>query len=256
MLNTYLSETRRVEHPDGLGALPLFLSLRAAIRAKVTAARLQTVPEKHGVIASQAQAYFNLARRVIAPAKSVLIAIGGLSGTGKTRLASALAPRLAPAPGAVLLHSDTERKVLCQIEETARLPAEAYAPAMTDRIYEILLEKAARAIRAGHSAVVDAVFARPDQRARIEALGRAEGIRFVGLFLQADLATRLARVEQRVGDASDADGAIACLQETYKLGSLTWEGIDASETPAQTLRQALALLKCAGKVLRLASSSS
>ncbi len=41
VLNRYLNETRRVDDLDALAALPLFLSLRAAIRAKVTAARAQ-----------------------------------------------------------------------------------------------------------------------------------------------------------------------------------------------------------------------
>jgi len=39
VLNRYLNETRRAEDLDALAALPLFLSLRAAIRAKVAAAR-------------------------------------------------------------------------------------------------------------------------------------------------------------------------------------------------------------------------
>jgi len=39
VLNRYLNETRRTEDLDALTALPLFLSLRAAIRAKVAAAR-------------------------------------------------------------------------------------------------------------------------------------------------------------------------------------------------------------------------
>src|SRR5438552_4101898 len=40
VLNRYLTESRRIEDLDALAALPLFLSLRAAIRAKVTAAKL------------------------------------------------------------------------------------------------------------------------------------------------------------------------------------------------------------------------
>ena len=42
VFNRYLTETRRDDDLDALAALPLFLSLRAAIRAKVTAARAKT----------------------------------------------------------------------------------------------------------------------------------------------------------------------------------------------------------------------
>ena len=45
VLNRYLAETRRAEDLDGLAALPFFLSLRAAIRAKVTAARAEQAEE-------------------------------------------------------------------------------------------------------------------------------------------------------------------------------------------------------------------
>ena len=41
VLNRYLAETHRNEDLDALTALPFFLSMRAAIRAKVTAARLE-----------------------------------------------------------------------------------------------------------------------------------------------------------------------------------------------------------------------
>ena len=41
VLNRYLAETRRDEDLDALAALPFFLSMRAAIRAKVTAARME-----------------------------------------------------------------------------------------------------------------------------------------------------------------------------------------------------------------------
>ena len=42
VFNRYLAETRRDSDLDALAALPLFMSVRAAIRAKVTAARLET----------------------------------------------------------------------------------------------------------------------------------------------------------------------------------------------------------------------
>ena len=61
---------------------------------------------------------------------------------------------------------------------------------------------------------------------------------FHGLFLDADLATRVARVGARSGDASDADAAVARAQESYDLGALDWARVDASGTPDQTLARA------------------
>jgi aminoglycoside phosphotransferase family enzyme/predicted kinase len=239
LFNRYLTETDRDGDLDALSALPLFLSLRAAIRAKVTAARLATsASETAGDIRSAARAYFALACATIAPEPPRLIAIGGLSGTGKSVLARALAPTIGAAPGAVVLRSDVMRKRLFGCAETQKLPQDAYTQETTQRLYRLLNDKALRVAAAGHSAVIDAVFARQDERDAAHAAARASGVPFAGAFLTAVLATRMARVGARANDASDADAAVAQRQESYDLGSLDWARIDASGTPEETLAQA------------------
>jgi len=187
-------------------------------------------------LAQSARDYFALAARLIVPPPPQLIAIGGLSGTGKSLLARQLAPEIAPAPGAVWLRSDSERKALFAVAETERLPERAYAPEVTVRVYAALADKARRVITAGHSAIVDAVFAQAGERAAIARA--AGGARFRALFLAADLATRLARVGGRKGDASDADAAVARQQEQYDLGAMDWTRVDASSTAHETLERA------------------
>jgi hypothetical protein len=63
-----------------------------------------------------------------------------------------------------------------------------------------------------------------------------------GLFLTAEIETRLRRVGGRVRDASDADAAIAQAQERYDLGPLDWAAVDASGAPEATLARAKAAL--------------
>lgn len=244
VLNRYLAEARRAEDLDALAALPFFLSLRAAIRAKVTAARLERAEATDApAIGKAARAYFEFACRSIAPPAPRLVAVGGLSGTGKSALARALAAVLAPAPGAVLLHSDVERKAMFGLAETERLPASAYAADVTDKVYVTLADKAGRVVAAGHSALVDAVFAQPAERAAIRQAAAGREVAFTGLFLTADLATRLARIEARARDASDADANVARRQQDYDVGELTgWHAIDASGTPEQTLARVVAAL--------------
>lgn len=243
VLNRYLVDTRRVEDLDALAALPFYLSMRAAIRARVTAARLdQTSAEASADIARSARAYFDWALRFIAPPPPVLIAVGGLSGTGKSALARMLAPTIGSPPGAVVLRSDVERKTLFGKAETEPLPPEAYSPAVSLRVYCMIADKARRVLAAGHSAIVDAVFAKAREREAVEQSAAALGVPFRGLFLVADLDTRLGRVGGRRGDASDADAAIARAQERYDLGKLDWTRIDASGTPEETLARAQARL--------------
>ena len=241
VLNRYLAATGRAEDLAALAALPLFLSVRAAIRAKVTAARLQYAGD-HAALTASARKYFQLAGTTIAPPPPVLVAVGGLSGTGKSLLARALAPHLRPAPGAVVLRSDVERKALLGRAEQDKLPEDAYVPAVTARVYAGIADKARRALAAGHSAVVDAVFAREDERALMRRSAQALGVACHLLFLEADLERRVARVGTRRGDASDADAAVARAQAGYDLGALDWTRIDASGTPEDTLARARAAI--------------
>lgn len=243
VLNRYLSETHRPDDLDALATLPFFLSMRAAIRAKVTLARMERAPETgRNAIGRSAGAYFAFAARAIAPPKPKFIAIGGLSGTGKTRLARALAPAIGPMPGAVIVRSDVERKALFGSAETDRLPEQAYTPATNERVYRALLDKARRILGAGHAAIVDAVFAQPHERAAAAAVGQSAGVPLRGLFLTAALATRLARVGERAADASDAGQDVARVQENYDIGPLDWRQIGASGTVEETAALARAAL--------------
>ena len=249
VLNRYLAETRRNEDLDALAALPFFLSMRAAIRAKVSAARLAfAASADRAAIEERARRYFAFARRFIDPSAPMLVAIGGLSGTGKSVLARALAPDLAPAPGAVVLRSDIERKALFAKKEGDSLPADAYSADVTARVFATLADKARRALVAGHSVVVDAVFSKPQERLLMEQSAAVLGVAFCGLFLEAELATRIARVGMRVHDASEADAAVARRQESYDLGTLGWTCVDASGTRDETLARAAAAL--AGTIKR------
>jgi predicted kinase len=138
----------------------------------------------------------------------------------------------------VVLRSDVERKALFGKGENVRLPQDAYSRSVTARVYASIADKARRAVAAGHSAILDAVFATPQERAAAAASAEILGVAFHGLFLEADLDTRLARLSARGRDPSDADAAVARMQQSYELSALDWTRIDASGTPDETLARA------------------
>ena len=120
LFNRYLAP----EPPDaliGLVALPLFMSLRAAIRAKVEAAGADRLEgEKRGQALALARRYFDRAIQFLAYSPARLVAVGGLSGVGKSALAGALAPAIGRSPGGLWLRSDLERKAMFKVEETVQ----------------------------------------------------------------------------------------------------------------------------------------
>lgn len=247
LFNRYLAECREGVPETGVAALPLFLALRAAIRAQVTAASLAHLDEAKRARAQQeAQAYFAFAGDALRQVAPRLIAVGGLSGTGKSTLAAGIAPLIGPAPGAVHLRSDVERKRLLDAPEFEKLSSAAYDKVTTDKVYQRLRERAGMILRAGHGVVVDAVHQRPEEREALEKLAKAYGVGFAGLWLEAPVEQLTARVEARRGDASDADARIVRQQAERDLGPLNWERIDSSGEPAAVLARARAVLDDAG----------
>lgn len=241
VFNSYLDA---VDETDGLAALPLFLSLRAAIRAHtgVAAAGTQAAPEKSRREIAAAKRYFVMSQSLLHPAAPLLVAIGGLSGTGKSTVARALAPALGAAPGARLLHSDAIRKRLFGRELHERLPQEAYAPEVSARVYARQREEAAAVLRTGHSVIIDAVFAGPEERDAAAAVARACGTGFTGLWLTAPAEVLRGRVARRRGDMSDATTDILETQLGYALGTIDWQMVDASGTADECLRNSHAAL--------------
>lgn len=238
LLNRGLDAT---EDYAGLALLPLFLSARAAIRAKTAAAAASLRPDDADAQRSkrEAAAYLDHALAVLEPPPPRLVAIGGLSGSGKTRLARALAPSLGASPGAVVLRSDALRKRLFGVDEAERLSADAYTPAVTERVYAGLLDRARTVLAAGHAVVLDAVHARPEERAAVARVAAEAGARFDGIWLDAPLDTRIARIGARRGDASDATAEVAERQDVYDLGPLEWLRTNAGRGAGETLAAAL-----------------
>ena len=241
LLNRYL-ERSWDDCADGLRPLPLFLSMRAAIRSHVLFTRCEQ--QRDDVeSAGAARSYFDLALRHLEPVRPSLVAIGGKSGTGKSLLARDIAAKIAPLPGAVILRSDVIRKQLFGVDPLMRLPQAAYAPEVTARAYRMLIERARRIVADGFSVIVDAAYLHEAERADLAGEARELDADFRPLFLDAALAIRLARIGSRKGDASDATADVAALQEDYDLGRLDWPRIDASGSPAETLRRSLAQLR-------------
>jgi aminoglycoside phosphotransferase family enzyme/predicted kinase len=239
--NAYLSEAG--DH-TGVCLLPLFLSCRAAVRAKtsVTAACFQTDRQRKGELESMAREYLAMAEELLHPPPACIMAIGGFSGSGKSTLALALAPSVGAVPGAVVLRSDEIRKRLCRVSPLEHLGPEGYTPELSRRVYGAAAQQAGAVVRGGHSAIIDAVYARPADRQAIEHIAAVASAPFVGLWLDAPEPLLIERLRQRRHDPSDADADVIRLQRAQDVGAIHWHRIDASLPADVVLHGATALL--------------
>ncbi len=245
VFNEYVTATGDI---DGLALLPLFLSARAAVRAKTsaTAARVQSDPAAQAALAEAAREYLELGLSLIDPAPAQLVAVGGLSGAGKSTLAAHLAPSLGAPPGALVFRSDLVRKSLLGARPLDRLGSEGYEEGVTRGVYRELAARARTATAAGRAVVIDAVFADPRDRAVIADVARRVGVPFTGLWLDAPVDTRAARVTQRRNDASDATPAVLREQLERDIGEMDWERLDATRDDTTLTRSAVSVLACSG----------
>jgi hypothetical protein len=191
-------------------------------------------------MAAEARRYLELAVRLLHPGPCRLVAIGGLSGSGKSTLAAALAPEI----GARVLRSDVIRKRLFGVAPETRLPASAYQPAMSQRVYQAVRDKAAAALAAGYSVIIDAVSLQPEERRSFAAVADAASVSFLGLWLAAPVPTMEHRLRVRRRDASDASPEVLAQQLRQDAGQIDWCIIDAGTGPEACLtaaRRALAL---------------
>jgi aminoglycoside phosphotransferase family enzyme/predicted kinase len=228
--NAYLHATGDL---DGLAAMPLLLSCRAAVRAKtsVTAAHFQGDAPRAAELRALAREYVALAVRLLKPLPARLIAIGGFSGSGKSTLALAIAPSIGAVPGALVLRSDEIRKELGGVALTERLGPDGYAPEMSERVYSAIAARANLIIRSGHSVIVDAVYGRENHRNAIERVATDAGVNFAGFWLDAPAETLVDRVQSRRADVSDADARVISEQRARDAGTIRWARVDASLGP-------------------------
>jgi aminoglycoside phosphotransferase family enzyme/predicted kinase len=199
LLNAFLEQSGDYE---GLAVLRFYLVYRAMVLAKV--ALLRSDAASFGSLLA-------LAASLILPGRAALLAMHGLSGSGKTTVSQALLERI----GAVRLRSDVERKRLHGLPATARgesAPgAGLYDTAAGARTYERLADLAAATLGAGYPVIADAAFLRRGERHRFRDLAARLGAEFLIVSCGAADAVLRQRIAHRAAlanDSSDADIAV------------------------------------------------
>lgn len=228
VMNRYLDEA---DDEDGFVLLTFFMAVRAAVRAHVTATQVEEGSIDSDKLIDEARSYFGLARALLQEKPPRLIAIGGLSGSGKTTVAEALAAHVGAPPGARIVESDRIRKAMHGVPAETKLPGKAYRPEVSARVYREMAWRAGLILAEGGAVVADAVFDRPTDRDRIEKAARERGLPFLGVWLEADPVVLWQRVNERKGGSSDATVDILSRQLQRTANQIGWRRVDGERRP-------------------------
>jgi uncharacterized protein len=209
-LNTY------IEQSGDYGALllmPLYLSMRAYIRAKVTSFLLDdpNIPADVKESAkTEAAAYYHQAWKYTQPKHGSIVMMSGLSGSGKSTIARTLAQKI----DGIQIRSDAIRKHLAGIELSDRGNSEIYSQEMTDKTYTTMIEYGVRLAKAGFTVILDAKFDRVSLREQafyyaIDQFKWDEVIPLKILYCRADTETITQRLLDRAANNNDiADATV------------------------------------------------
>jgi aminoglycoside phosphotransferase family enzyme/predicted kinase len=206
--------------PDTL--LSFYKAHRALVRAKVACLRRHAVTHvaARAGLAVEAADYLDLATAAAVTVRPALIAMTGLSGTGKSTMAMALARAL----GVPVFASDAVRKELAGQASPAPAAWERglYAPERVEATYERLIELATQTLGAGRAAILDATFLDGKRRDRLATVARTAGVPLVLVETTCDEETAAGRILMRArrGDSrSDATVEVYRRQHAAALAS-------------------------------------
>lgn len=214
-LNAYLERTGDYA---GLRLLRFYLVYRAMIRAKVHGIRAQQAaddPAERARLLAVCRDYVTLAVGFTRMPSPVLMAMHGLSGSGKTVVSQQLVERL----GAIRLRSDVERKRQHQMPPGHRgdgqLDAGIYSEEATQVLYALMMRIACTVVESGYTVIIDAAFLKRWQRKRAMELARTCQVPLLIVACQSPTADLAARVDARAKadtDASDAGPKVLARQ--------------------------------------------
>lgn len=205
--------------PDLRTAVPFYQCYLAYIRGKVDS--LKSAEEdidraEREAARRSARRHFALAYQYTWAPSPFLVVLGGLSGTGKSTVATALEERT----GFVHANSDVIRKQLAGVpllhRPTAAERATLYATEHSARTYTAMFARASTALGMGRGVILDATFQRHADRDAARGIAAEQGVPLLLVECQCaddEVRRRLGERSVRGDSPSDADWSVYLQQQ-------------------------------------------
>jgi len=196
------------------------IGLRAYVRAKVACLR----SEQDAAVSTSAVELQALALKHLRSARSAVVLVGGLPGTGKSTLAAGLAAET----GWVLIRSDELRRY-------QTVGPDRYAPESRAAVYEELLRSARERLEEGESVILDASWISAEERAIAAQLAEDSHTELLAICCRCDDLIGADRIKQRLARGDDVSEATVAVRDAMEAGMDEWPSaivIDTSHVAA------------------------
>lgn len=177
--------------------------------------------------------------------KPYVVACGGMSGSGKSRVAREISPLIGSPFGAVIIRDDMVRKQLAGVPFDAVLGPEYYTPEKEKKVYKEMRRQAKQVLTAGYPVILDALFYDEKERMLAQELAERNHVPFVGVWMEAPLVVRAKRVKTRLNNPSDVKTAEAVEAQLKELnpGKITWTHVLTDNDRDITIKKVMRILK-------------
>jgi aminoglycoside phosphotransferase family enzyme/predicted kinase len=243
---------RRTDDKELVTLLPFYRCYRAYVRGKVLSFRLNEAEfskEERDAAAKRSSQYFELARRYASRLRCpAVIVVGGLSGTGKTSVARAIAGEL----GLRVISSDAVRQSLFGLEKRpAGYGKGVYTVEANQLTYQTMIKEARERLSEDGAVVLDATFQRAGDKAAAREMAQAAGAQWRMIECRSTpevVRARLAARAERGDGHSDAGWEIYLRQQAE--GGAEHTGIEGEYLPVDTTGSLSAIARNATDWLR------
>ncbi|MFZ0251433.1 MAG: AAA family ATPase [Acidimicrobiales bacterium] len=200
--------------------LHLHIGLRAYVRAKIACLR----SDQDNAVFNSASDLQALALKHLRSARSALVLVGGLPGTGKSTLAAGLAAET----GWPLMRSD-------EVRRHRSVGPDRYAPGSRAAVYEELLSFARERLAHGESVILDASWINAQERAKAAQVAQDAGIELLSICCVCDGSIGADRIRGRLVRGDDLSEATVAVRNVMEAGMDDWPSaiiVDTSHTAA------------------------